>query len=488
MADAVGETEDRTVVLWTPQPGPQTDLITCPVFECFYGGARGGGKTDGFLGDWAVHADEYGELANGLWVRREFVQLAEVIERSRQLYLPLGAEYNQSTHIWRFKNGAILTFAGMENDSDADKYHGRSLTRLYIEEAGNFPSAAPIFKLMATLRSARGVPCRFRINANPGGAGHHWLKERYIDPAPLGYEILTETYKNPFTNEEIERERVFIPAKVTDNKYLGVDYIANLQMVGSPALVSAWLRGDWNVIAGAFFPEFGPKHIIEPFTVPKHWPKFRSMDYGSARPNATYWWCVADSDTEVTNILGEKKVYPRNAMIAYREWYTYSGPNAGIKMSIKEIAEGIKFREMGETIDYGVIDPSTKKEEGGPSILETLRSYECYFREADNSSSGAQQFRDRLIGEDDKPMIYWFKTCIHAIRTIPILQHDERRMEEIDERGEDHAYDSCRYAAMSRPYTRPKQPVYKGPTPNKLTWDTTFGQHLSKMKGGKSWR
>ena len=28
-------------VIWQPQPGPQTRLVTCPVFEVFFGGARG---------------------------------------------------------------------------------------------------------------------------------------------------------------------------------------------------------------------------------------------------------------------------------------------------------------------------------------------------------------------------------------------------------------------------------------------------------------
>ena len=39
-------------VLWEPQPGPQTSFIQCPVFEIFFGGARGGGKTEASIGDW----------------------------------------------------------------------------------------------------------------------------------------------------------------------------------------------------------------------------------------------------------------------------------------------------------------------------------------------------------------------------------------------------------------------------------------------------
>src|SRR6476619_4098380 len=78
---------------WEPQPGPQTALLACPVFEVFFGGARGGGKTDGMLGEWASHADLHGKNAVGLMVSRERVQLLETIERSRQIYVPIGAKY-----------------------------------------------------------------------------------------------------------------------------------------------------------------------------------------------------------------------------------------------------------------------------------------------------------------------------------------------------------------------------------------------------------
>ena len=79
---------------WEAQPWPQTALLACPVFEVFFGGARGGGKTDGMLGDWASHADLHAKNAVGLMVRRERVQLLETIERSRQIFGPIGARHN----------------------------------------------------------------------------------------------------------------------------------------------------------------------------------------------------------------------------------------------------------------------------------------------------------------------------------------------------------------------------------------------------------
>src|SRR5262245_4175624 len=97
----------------------------------------------------------------------------------------------------------------------ADEPLGHSYTRLYIEEAGNFPSPAPVLRLMATLRSGAGVPVGLRATGNPGGPGHQWVRQRYIDPAPLGNRII----RDPATG----LERVFIPSKVDDNQYIDVE-------------------------------------------------------------------------------------------------------------------------------------------------------------------------------------------------------------------------------------------------------------------------
>jgi hypothetical protein len=51
-------------------------LLQCPVFEVFFGGARGGGKTDGMLGDWILHANKC-EHAIGLMIRRTRIELVE---------------------------------------------------------------------------------------------------------------------------------------------------------------------------------------------------------------------------------------------------------------------------------------------------------------------------------------------------------------------------------------------------------------------------
>ena len=56
------------------------------------------------------------------------------------------------------------------------------------------------------------------------------MKARYIDPAPLGWQVIAEPHRNPWSGETVARERVYIPSRVTDNRYLGAGYVANLQM------------------------------------------------------------------------------------------------------------------------------------------------------------------------------------------------------------------------------------------------------------------
>ena len=521
-------------VIWEPQSGPQTALLACPIFEVFFGGARGGGKTDGMLGEWVSHQDLYGSAAIGLMVRRSLTQLIETIERSKQLFTPLGAKFHEQEKVWRFPNGSRLRFAYLERDSDADAYQGHSYTRVYVEEIGTFPSPAPILKLMATLRSGSGVPCGFRATGNPGGPGHQWVRARYIDPAPLGWKTITESFTNPWTKETISRDRVYIPSKLQDNRYLGAEYVANLQMVGNASLVKAWLEGDWSVIEGAFFPEFQEsKHIIAPFTIPDSWLRFRSCDWGSARPFSVGWWAVTGDDFQ----LGQTQSYinssnggnvgrenplaidgqryagsnygalsarslPRGSLIRYREWYGASQPNIGLKLPAEDVAEGIVSRETDEpknaegkpNITYGVIDPAAYISDGGPSIAERMARRGVLFRRADNARVAARgalggwdQLRARLVGDGERPMIYFTSNCIDSIRTLPALQHDTNRPEDVDSEGEDHAPDEIRYACMSRPYIRqvekkPEQRIISVGPLNQITLNDLWENQPNKRR------
>lgn len=464
-----------TNVVWQPQPGPQKALVDCPFPEIFFGGARGGGKTDGVLGNWALKEQKYGAHFNAIMFRRTTVSSEDAIERSKQIYRPLGGEFNESKLIWRMPNGGRVSFRYLDGVRDADEYQGRNVTDVWIEEAGQYPDSAPIDRLFAVLRSSAGVPVQMVLTANPGGAGQFWLRERYgLHPFPAEPKVLTRK----LGNGSIHKMAV-IPSRIQDNQIVmraDPGYIDRLHMVGSAQLVKAWLKGDWSAVEGAFFSEWDQdRHVIEPFEIPSDWTRFRSMDWGFAKPFSVGWWAVAGDDTGLI---------PRGALIRYREWYgcVDGKPNTGLRLTAKEVARGIKDRETGEHVSYGVLDPAAFSQDGGPSHAEEMHAEGVLFRPADNKrvpSQGAiggwNQMRQRLRGEIasrsgettiryGRPMMFVFDTCRDFVRTVPVLQHDPRRPEDLDTEAEDHIADEARYGCMSRPYTpsqAPKKPVNK---------------------------
>ncbi|WP_111164249.1 terminase family protein [Rhizobium tubonense] len=448
---------------WAPQEGPQQALIECPFREAFFGGARGGGKTDGVLGKYAVKASVYGSGFNALFCRRELPMLDDAIERSREIYGKIGAGWNDQKKTWTFPGGGRLRFRPLERVQDADKYQGQNVSDACVEEAGLYPDSKPIDRLFAVLRSAKGVPTQLLLTGNPGGAGQHWIKARYIDPAPQGMKPLVRLLPNGK-----EHRYIFIPSRIEDNKLLmenDPNYVNNLYLVGSEQLVKAWLKGDWNAVEGAFFDCWqSEQHIVRPFVVPQDWMRFRSMDWGSAKPFSVGWWAMATDDYQTEN-----GVIPRGAIVRYREWYgcKEGEANVGLKLTAEEVGAGILKREQGEKINYGVLDPAAFAEDGGPSIASRMMratEFKVMFKRADNSRvaqrgamGGWDQMRARMKGDGGRPMLYVFSTCKDFIRTVPSLQHDQDRPEDLDTDAEDHAADEARYGCMSRPFL-PKKP------------------------------
>lgn len=426
----------------------------------FFGGARGGGKSDGVLGKWAIKEAQYGADFNAVMFRRTTVSSEDAIERSKQIYGPLGGSFVGSPQpTWRMPNGGRVSFRYLDRESDADEYQGRNFTDVWVEEAGQYPSPKPIDKMFGALRSAAGTPVQMILTGNPGGPGQGWIRDRFqLFPFPARPKIITATINGATIQAAV------IPSRISDNKILLAQdpgYENRLRMVGSQQLVRAWLEGDWSAVEGAFFNEWDEsKHVIPWFEPPKDWLRFRSGDWGFAAPFSIGWWAVVQDD-----FTYQGRTLPRGALVRYREWYGAESPNVGLRMTAKEVAEGIRQREAGEKIEYGVLDPAAFAQSGGPSIAETMLQNQVQWRPADNkrlgnglgAMGGWDRMRMRLRGENDRPMIYFMDTCEASIRTIPVLQHDKDKAEDLDTTAEDHAADEVRYACMSRPWVPLRQ-------------------------------
>lgn len=471
-------------VLWQPQAGPQKALIDCPLPEIFYGGARGGGKTDGILGKYALKAAAFKDKFNAVFFRKEMPQQDDLIDRAKEIYIPLGAQWLEAKKRFNFPGGGRVRFRPMETVADAEKYQGQNLSDASVEEAGNYPSSAPIDRLFGALRSTAGVPVQMILTANPGGPGHHWIKQRFVEPAPYGFKILRRKLPNGQTHNS-----VFIPSLLKNNRILlakDPGYASRLHLVGSPELVRAWLEGDWDVIAGAYFPEFTrAKHVLVDADFPKEWRRFTATDWGSSRPFWTGWFVIVQKEMPAQTVTGQTVTLLPGALVCYREWYGESkeqpSQNIGLKLPIEEWAKGVLERCRGEEISYHTVDTSMFSEDGGPSLAEramkvNVRGKRLMLRRADKRRlPGWNQVRYRLRGDAEglPPMLFFTQFCPDAIRTIAALQHDDMasRFEDASTEGDDHACDGIRYACMSRPRQLPDpRAIQSGPKPGTLDW------------------
>jgi hypothetical protein len=514
-ADLEEETRQLTVLSPTPL---QEAFINSPADETLYGGARGGGKTFAVIIDWLIHSDAYGKFARGIVFRRSLVELDDFIEAAKDILESAGHKWLESKKTFISPKGAKFRCRYLENDDDARLYQGHAYSRVYIEEIGNFPSEAPVRKLLGCLRPpfAKGPPirCQLKATANPGGPGQTWVKARYIDPAPP---------MTPFSTDGGKRYKIFIPAKLTDNPYLMENdpgYVDRLKDAGNEDLVKAWLDGDWDSVVGQYFREFSrEKHVIPTVPIPLHWKtRYRAKDWGSARPGCVLWVAVADG----SQIPGVGHTIPRGALVIYRELYGWNGkPNEGWRKHAQEVGKIIRaietgemepemkeqlrkshpevirmvensnkdFRIIDENASLNKIDPSTFATNGGPSIAEELARGGAWFMRADNRRvqgqgpvGGWDQVRKRFKGNGDYPMLFIMDCCTHLIRTLPMIPTDADNLDDIDTDSEDHAADTLRYACMARPYT---------PPPPQLTAEEStkqYGRPMSSFTMEDAWQ
>lgn len=489
---------------WEPQKGNQAAAFSARwVDELFYGGERGGGKSDFQLGYQEDAALRYEGKSRGIMFRKTYAELEELQARAMEIFPASGAQYKTQssanypfTNCWYWPNGATVKMRYIEHERDYGRYHGHQYSHQSFDEVTEYPTPDGMLKMFSCLRNAYGVPCSARATGNPGGIGHGWVVQRYINLFPA-YEV--------FADPDSGFTRMFIPSKTSDNSILLENdpaYISRLIAAtnGNEALRKAWIEGDWNIIAGAFFDCWSmSRHIIRPFEIPEHWYKFISGDWGSARPFSFGFWAVVSDDYKTEEGL----ILPRGCLVRFKEWYgmkydQHGQPqfNTGLKMPAEEVGAELKKMVGNDKFGTGVIDPAAFMSDGGPSIAERIMKPGLRFRRADNSRvakygsmGGWDQMRSRMIGiSTESPMIVTFSTCKDSIRTIPIMQHDKNRIEDIDTTAEDHAADEWRYACMSRPFIRDN--VVPIDLSSQLLKDSIhnqpmgkiFNEHLNRMR------
>jgi hypothetical protein len=205
---------------WIPhRPWPkQIAFLLLPDEEALFGGAAGGGKSDALLMGGLQYVDVPGYAA--LLLRRSFADLRlpqALIPRSHEWLAGSAARWNEQAHEWRFPSGATLTFGYCDSENDVYRYQGAEFQYIGFDEATQFTERQYTY-LQSRLRRRTGmtVPLRTRGATNPGGVGHQFFYNRFVDAAG-------------------ERKGPFIPSKLRDNPALDAESylkrLANLDPV-----------------------------------------------------------------------------------------------------------------------------------------------------------------------------------------------------------------------------------------------------------------
>jgi len=443
--------ENKESIVFKPNDGPQTDFLAAGEQDVLYGGAAGGGKSFAMLVDPLRFMNRSEHRA--LLLRRSMPELRELIDKSRELYPKAfpGAKFREVEKVWKFPSGATLEFGYLDRDADVYRYQGQSYSWIGIDELTQYPTEFPLQYLQSRLRTTDSeIKPYIRCTANPGGVGGHWVRKRYLTPAPPN-----EAFKGP---DGLSRK--FIPARLEDNPYLSKDGRYE-QMLASlpPVQRKQLLEGNWDVAEGAAFVEFNSEiHVIPPFKIPIHWAKYKGVDYGYAAESCCVWSTIDPDD---------------DTLIIYRELY-----RKGLTGSA--LAEMITAYEKDDHKSIqGVLDTAAwnKTGVGGPTVGETLVRAGHKLRPADkNRIQGKIQIHEYLKQNKTtgRPRLQIFSNCVNLIRELQSIPVDPNKPEDVDTKASDHAYDALRYLIMSRPskpsaYSRMRE--IKKFTPS----DPTFG-------------
>jgi len=437
--------------------------------ECGYGGAAGGGKSH--LG--RVSAIHFCYIIPGLQVflfRRQHNELVKNHMIGPTSFPALLSPWSRGGFVRvvkdeiRFANGpsrkepfeggSRIYLCHCQHEKDVFNWLGPEMHYLIIEQAEQFtPFMIQMLRGRNRIPEALQIPQEYKhlfprvlYTFNPGGVGHNFFKQKFVKALKRDSKGVSEIVEQP--EYEGGKLRQFIQAKLDDNPSVDpTEYRKTLRGL-PPRMAKALEEGDFDQVVGAFFPEIDRrKHLIPAFRIPDHWNRLMGMDWGACGegdPFAIGWWAVSD---------GENTPYPRGALICYRRWYGKGLP----KVTASGVAQGIKDREGNEKVVTRVAGGDIDDKRGhGPSLLEIFRNEGVFFSKADRRrSDGHAQFRERLVGKNDRPMIYWFEQYEDDLETIMNLQHDLH--DSNDCTGfDDHNYESDRYVCMSRSWTKDK--------------------------------
>jgi hypothetical protein len=432
---------------WMPATPAQRAALDSEADILFFGGSAGSLKTETMLMD-AVQEYENPNL-RAIVFRSSFVEMTDIIDKTRRLYAPLGGVFTGSPKwTWRFPSGSTIRFAYMKTDDDVWKYLGPRYSFIGFDES-TLHSEKQVRNILGRLSSTdASLRLRVRLTSNPGNVGASWHQKLFLrghcpvhnpqDAAQPGR--LYRDGRWPSDNAAIPFSIAFIPGKLSDHNLLDAQYAQRLHMMSGGA-AAAMEQGCWCTLEGTYFPFLHTGMVCPLAEAGVEWwhNHFLSIDYGYGKSSSSVGLYVrGPAETPyATSIPG---VRTTGGEVAAPEF-----PNGRIRKVGELVAPHVPAYELAQRVVDAFIaptqggqrrrivaaylDPANFKEIGdghtiADQINEVLEPWEISCERASNDRLGGWQLLYRMLRTGEFEVTDVCPRTFEALRT---RLHDEAR-------------------------------------------------------------
>jgi len=368
----------------------------------------------------------------------------------RRLFGGLTHEFSAFRGVLSFKNGSRIIAGHFQNEKDIDAYLGLEYDVIGIEEATTLTSRK--YQDITTCCRTSKPNWRPRIysTTNPGGVGHAWYRTKFVLPML----------------EKQQADTVFIPARVGDNSFNNPEYRRVLENL-TGWQKRAWLDGDWDIAAGQFFTTLRRDvHVVEDFDESRAREWFAAFDFGFKHYTVVLLGCTdGDGNLFVLDEHAERLWLPQRhaaaikAMVARHKIPNgqWAVANGGPKMRPLELSDLKRFVAGADVFS---------RQSDGTTIAAQYARLGITLRCANTDRINGWAEVMTRFGEvsappgdqaNTQPTLFIHKRCARLLETLPTLQHDPNRPEDVlkvdaDEEGVggDDAADALRYLVATK--------------------------------------
>lgn len=208
---------------------PQKVFLRTNAIEALFGGAAGGGKSSALLMAALQYVDIPGYSA--ILFRRTYADLAlpgALMDRFKSWIDGFDEiHWNANSYVATFPSGARISFGYLNNTNDYLRYKGSEFQFIGMDEVTEIRESDYRYLFSRLRRPASGplsqVPLRMRAASNPAP---NWVRQRFII-------------------EGLEKNRIFVPSKLTDNPGIDADSYRQALQALDPIERRRLEEGDW---------------------------------------------------------------------------------------------------------------------------------------------------------------------------------------------------------------------------------------------------